>query len=138
VPGQDGYRRGVIDPGLDTPVYVQLAAILRGQIQSGELQPRRPIPSIRTLQQTYGVSDGTVKKAVQLLRDEGLVRTVKGRGVYVSPSPQHGGLTTNIRRSEAWILVPADALRDHLERDAARLGGAFTESLQSCRRAPRC
>jgi GntR family transcriptional regulator len=85
VPGQDGYRQGVIDPGLDTPVYVQLAAILRDQIQSGELQPRRPIPSIRTLQQTYGVSDGTVKEAVQVLRDEGLVRTVRGRGVYVTP-----------------------------------------------------
>jgi GntR family transcriptional regulator len=73
----------MVDPDLDTPVYLQLAGILRGQIRSGELQPRRPIPSIRTLQQRYEVSDGTVKKAVQLLRDEGLVRTVKGRGVYV-------------------------------------------------------
>jgi GntR family transcriptional regulator len=73
----------MVDPDLDTPVYLQLAGILRGQIRSGELQPRRPIPSIRTLQQRYEVSDGTVKKAVQVLRDEGLVRTVKGRGVYV-------------------------------------------------------
>jgi GntR family transcriptional regulator len=67
----------------DVPVYVQLADLLRRQIATGELQPRRPIPSIRHLQQTYGVSDGTVKKAVQVLRDEGLVRTVPGRGVYV-------------------------------------------------------
>lgn len=87
MPAGAGYCQVVIDPELDTPVYVQLAEILRGEIQSGELQPRRPIPSIRTLQQQYGVSDGTVKKAVQVLRDEGLVRTVKGRGVYVSPSP---------------------------------------------------
>lgn len=64
-------------------MYVQLADILRRQIHSGELAPRRPIPSIRTLMQTYEVSDGTVKKAVQVLRDEGLVRTVPGRGVYV-------------------------------------------------------
>lgn len=66
-------------------MYVQLADILRDQIRRGELQPRRPLPSIRTLQQTYEVSDGTVKKAVQILRDEGLVRTVTGRGVFVSP-----------------------------------------------------
>jgi Bacterial regulatory proteins, gntR family len=55
------------------------------------VSPGAPLPSIRTLQQTYGVSDGTVKKAVQVLRDEGLVRTVRGRGVYVSPSPQGTG-----------------------------------------------
>jgi GntR family transcriptional regulator len=77
----------MIDPELDVPVYVQLADLLRQQIRTGELQPRRPIPSIRTLQQRYEVSDGTVKKAVQVLRDEGLVRTVQGRGVFVVENP---------------------------------------------------
>jgi len=75
----------MIDHDSDVPVYVQLADLLRAQIESGELAPRRPIPSIRTLQQRYGVADGTVKKAIQVLREEGLVRTVIGRGVYVSP-----------------------------------------------------
>ena len=36
-------------------------------------QPRRPIPSVTTLQQTYGIARGTVRKAVALLADEGLV-----------------------------------------------------------------
>jgi len=75
----------VIDHDSDVPVYVQLASLLREQIRRGELQPRRPLPSIRTLQQTYGVSDGTVKHAVQLLRDENLVHTVSGKGVFVLP-----------------------------------------------------
>lgn len=75
----------MIDHDSDVPVYVQLADLLRAQIKSGELAPRRPIPSIRTLQQRYEVADGTVKKAIQVLREEGLVRTVIGRGVYVSP-----------------------------------------------------
>jgi GntR family transcriptional regulator len=73
----------VIDHDTDVPVYQQLAAILRAQIESGDLAPHRPIPSIRTLQQTYGVADGTVQKAVKLLREEGLVHTVQGRGVFV-------------------------------------------------------
>ena len=76
----------MIDHESDVPVYEQLASILRGQIQSGELAPRRPLPSIRTLQERYGVSDGTVKHALQLLKDEGLVRTVIGRGIFVRPS----------------------------------------------------
>ncbi len=78
----------MIDKDLDVPVYVQLADILRDQIRSGELAPRRPIPSIRTLQQAYDVSDGTVKKAVAVLRAEGLVRTVTGRGVFVVDRPE--------------------------------------------------
>jgi GntR family transcriptional regulator len=75
----------MIDHHSDVPVYLQLAGILRDQIRSGELQPHRPIPSIRTLTQQYEISDGSVKKGVQVLRDEGLVRTVPGRGVYVVP-----------------------------------------------------
>jgi DNA-binding GntR family transcriptional regulator len=75
----------VIDHEGDVPVYEQLASILRSQIESGELAPRRPLPSIRTLQERYGVSDGTVKHALQLLKDEGLVRTVIGRGIFVAP-----------------------------------------------------
>ncbi len=65
------------------PVYRQLAAILRAQIESGELAPGRPVPSERTLTQRYGVAVGTVKKAVEVLRSEGLVHTVTGRGIFV-------------------------------------------------------
>lgn len=75
----------MIDHDSDVPVYVQLADIIREKIRSGEYQPRRAIPSIRTLQETYGVADGTIQKALKILKDEGLVRTVTGRGVFVIP-----------------------------------------------------
>lgn len=73
-----------IDREGDVPVYVQLAGILRAQIESGELAPRRPVPSKRTLTQTYGIAGGTVDKAIDVLRAEGLVKTVPGRGIYVT------------------------------------------------------
>jgi GntR family transcriptional regulator len=74
-----------IDHEGDVPVYVQLADILRARIESGELAPRRPVPSKRTLMQDYGVAGGTIDKAIAILRAEGLVRTVVGRGIYVVP-----------------------------------------------------
>jgi GntR family transcriptional regulator len=77
-----------IDREWDEPVYRQLAAILRAQIASGELAPRRPIPSIRTLVEEYGVARATAAKAITLLADEGLVRVVKGRGWFVTPADQ--------------------------------------------------
>jgi GntR family transcriptional regulator len=74
-----------------TPKYVQLAAILRGQIERGEFPPDRPIPTKKALQQTYGVSQGTAERAVDLLRQEGLVETSFGRGVFVvPPNERHG------------------------------------------------
>lgn len=74
-----------IDHFSDQPVYLQLAAVLRQMIESGEIAPRNPLPSINTLVQRYELSAGTVEKALGVLRAEGLVRTVPGRGVYVMP-----------------------------------------------------
>jgi DNA-binding GntR family transcriptional regulator len=64
-------------------VWSQLAGILRDQIRRGDIQPGKLLPSISALMQTYGVSDGTVKRALAALRDEGLVDTIPGRGSYV-------------------------------------------------------
>ncbi|MDG4783405.1 GntR family transcriptional regulator [Micromonospora sp. WMMD961] len=74
----------MIDPLSPTPMYVQLADVIAKRIEAGELQPRRPIPSESTLQQEYGVARGTVRAAVRLLRERGLVMTVPQRGTYVS------------------------------------------------------
>jgi DNA-binding GntR family transcriptional regulator len=79
----DHVERDHIDHDAGEPVWSQLAAILRGQIARGEIQPGKLLPSIRTLMQRYEVSDGTVKRAVSKLRAEGLVESVPGRGVYV-------------------------------------------------------
>jgi DNA-binding GntR family transcriptional regulator len=67
------------------PLYEQLAAILRRAIGSGTYGPRDPIPSESTLQEEHGVSRGTVRRALDILRDEGLIITITGRGTFVKP-----------------------------------------------------
>ena len=74
----------VVDHLNPMPLYLQLANILRGMIEAGELAPRAPLPSESYLQQ-HQVSRGTVRTAVSVLRDEGLVITIIGRGTYVLP-----------------------------------------------------
>jgi GntR family transcriptional regulator len=74
-----------IDHDSARPVYLQLADILRALITSGQIPPDRPLPSVKQLQQSYGVAQGTAERAVGLLKDEGLVHTVIGKGVYVVP-----------------------------------------------------
>ena len=62
--------------------YQQVAARIRERIQAGELGPR--LPSYMTLAHDLRVSPMTVQRAIGVLRDEGLVVTVPGRGAYVT------------------------------------------------------
>jgi GntR family transcriptional regulator len=78
----------VIDREWDEPVYQQVAGILRDQIRSGKIEPRRPIPSIRTLCETYGIARATAGKAIRVLADDGLIRRVPGKGWFVAPQSE--------------------------------------------------
>ena len=60
---------------------MQLAGLLRERIKAGETGPR--VPSIMELADETGLSAATVKRALRLLRDEGLIYTVPGRGTFV-------------------------------------------------------
>jgi DNA-binding GntR family transcriptional regulator len=61
--------------------YVQLAGQLRERIKAGKIGPR--VPSIMELAEESELSAATVKRALALLRDEGLIYTVRGRGTFV-------------------------------------------------------
>jgi DNA-binding GntR family transcriptional regulator len=73
-----------VDHGSPEPAYRQLAAILRERIAAGEWRSG-PLPSVKQLQQDYGVGRDTALRALDLLRQEGLVFTVFRRGTYVKP-----------------------------------------------------
>lgn len=70
-----------VDHDSAVPLYVQVATLLRGRIESGELTSR--LPSLKTISQDYEVSHITAEKAVQVLKDDGLVESVVGKGTYV-------------------------------------------------------
>ena len=80
----------LVDHMNPTPLYTQLADILREMIKSGELPPRSLLPSESYLQQEHGVSRGTVRMAIGVLRDEGLVVTLGGRGTFVKTRNPQG------------------------------------------------
>ncbi len=72
-----------IDHRSTTPLYQQLAAILRADIESRKLRKDSLVPSESYLVQELGVSRVTVRKAIEVLRDERLVITLPQRGTYV-------------------------------------------------------
>jgi len=68
-----------------TTLYVHLLTELRQQIFDGRLPEGSRLPSEAELSDTYDVSRGTVRQALGILTNEGLIERVKGSGSYVRP-----------------------------------------------------
>lgn len=75
-----------IDRGAPQFPYEQLAAILRSRITDGTYRAGRKIPPLIALQEEFGLSSMTVRRAVAVLAAEGLLLRVPGRGTFVTPA----------------------------------------------------
>jgi DNA-binding GntR family transcriptional regulator len=74
-----------IDRDSIEPAYAQLASILRQSMAAGLLRPGDQLPSEAQLVERYGVSPMTVRRAINLLADQGVVIAEQGRGTFVKP-----------------------------------------------------
>ncbi len=80
---KNGSTPANIKSALKGPAYAQLAALLKQKIASGEYPPGTRIPAESVMGQTYGVAVMTVRQAIRLLVEQGLLRRVHGSGTYV-------------------------------------------------------
>lgn len=71
-------------PLLVQPLYAQVRDRLLSRIVLSEWVVGEPLPNEYKLAHQYGVSIGTVRRAVATLEDHGIVRRVQGRGTYVA------------------------------------------------------
>jgi DNA-binding transcriptional regulator YhcF (GntR family) len=72
-----------LDPDDPRPPYQQVANALRAAILTRKFAPGDKLPSGSELAQRYGVARMTVQQAMRLLRDEGLIVSRQGSGIYV-------------------------------------------------------
>jgi DNA-binding GntR family transcriptional regulator len=77
-------RADRIDPIAPVPPYRQVADILRRRITSGKYKADTRIPTESELVDEFEVARSTARRAVGVLREEGLVYTVPNRGSYVT------------------------------------------------------
>lgn len=69
------------------PRYLQIAEDIVQQIRAGALKPGDQVPSEAEMVERYGVSGGTIRKAMSEVRASGLVDTRHGKGSYVKARP---------------------------------------------------
>lgn len=72
-----------LDPDDTRPAFQQVSSALRAEILTGTYLPGDQLPSGPDLVQRYGVAKATVARALDILRDEGLIITRKGKGSFV-------------------------------------------------------
>lgn len=76
-----------LDRRSDRPAYQQIADRLRTDIQAGALERGSKVPSERALMDDYDAARGTVRQALAVLRTEGLIEIVHGKGAFVRDQP---------------------------------------------------
>ena len=89
-----------LDPDDPRPPYMQIANALRAAILTKQLAPGEQLPSGNELAKRYGVARMTVQQALRVLRDEGLIVTRQGSGVFVrGRSERPVGLRPHVERA---------------------------------------
>lgn len=81
-----------------SPLYVQVASVMRQRIESGAWAVGDKISTLEELEQEFGVARVTIRQGIEMLRAEGLLESLQGRGTFVSGRPKH----------ERWLNIATD------------------------------
>lgn len=86
--------------------YMRIADVLRQRIADSTYPPGSLLPSEKSLSEEFGVVRNTVRRALTILADEGLIETAPGRGRVVRSAD---GPTTLYRRIAADLAAAISA-----------------------------
>jgi GntR family transcriptional regulator len=107
------------------PPYVQIAEDLRRKIRAGAYRAGDRLPSHKALAEEYDSAPETVRRALGVLRDEGLTATQSTRGTFVlrestAPAPDREDVLSRLGGAEERGAVNAAAIAE-LRADVATL-----------------
>ncbi|RGT73389.1 GntR family transcriptional regulator [Ruminococcus sp. AF18-22] len=91
-----------------SPIHIQVREQIREQIEEGIYQPGDEMPSEIQLAKEYGINRLTVHNAITALVNEGLVKRIQGKGLFVAGKLKErnlgelGGFTQTVRKEEAF------------------------------------
>jgi DNA-binding transcriptional regulator YhcF (GntR family) len=119
-----------LDPDDPRPPYQQVASALRAAILTRTIEPGDKLPSQAELGARYGVARMTIQQALRILKDEGLVVSRQGSGMYARErTGKPVGLRPHIERAFEADIVQID----FVGYTAETLHGAIAEPLDKIR-----
>jgi GntR family transcriptional regulator len=66
------------------PLYIQVASVMRRRIETKQWLPGQKISTLVELESEFEVARVTVRQAIDILREEGLLHSQQGRGTFVA------------------------------------------------------
>lgn len=84
-----------------SPLYIQIADQLRRNIEASIYQVGEQLPTEAELSTRFGVNRHTLRRAIEVLKNEGLVRVDRGRGMFVAAASIPYLLGKRVRYNEA-------------------------------------
>jgi len=112
------------------PAYRQIADAIREQIRSGQYPPGAKLPSERELMDAWNVSSKTIAAALNQLRAEGSITSVRGVGVFVRTPTRRRRLSSDLTEQTA-----SGTIRGYyaaLEREGLRPATTVTVEVEPC------
>ena len=116
-----------IDENSLTPLFMQIAEWIEGEILSGNIEEGESIPSTNQFASVYGINPATARKGFDLLTDEGIIYKKRGIGMFVSD-----GAREKIASKAKNKLIEESV--SQLVENAKRLGITKTELIEIIRK----
>lgn len=105
-------------------LVTQVAASLRGDIETGKFKPGDKLPSENDLTGLHSVSRAVIREAVAILRAEGMLEARRGVGVFVTDSERKGTPFSGLSLERISSVIELLELRAACETEAAGLAAA--------------
>lgn len=98
-------------------LYLQLSNIFRGRIDSGEWAVGERIPTVEELYKSYGVAGMTIRQALGILEDEGLIERFRAKGTFVRARPSRD-LWCDVKTDLSGLLLARPGAKIELLEDS--------------------
>jgi len=114
--------------------YIEIADDIRDRIRDGKLPPGARIGTFGSLGKDYDAAKGTVDKALDVLRQEGAVVTIAGKGIFVA-GDAIAETATSGGPNDQRLSKQIEALSEELRRLAGRVEAAEAQAIPELREA---
>ena len=85
---------------MNKPIYTRIAKELRTNIEKAVYQPGDKLPTEKNLADRFDVNRHTIRNAIAVLKEEGLIRVDRGRGMFVAKTPIKYPIGKRVRYNE--------------------------------------
>lgn len=102
-------------------IYETVIEHIKGQLINGNLKPGARLPTVAALAEELNVGQASVREAYRIMENMGILEVTQGRGTFVSPTINTGGILRHIQLTEQQTLSHLLETRKLLEPGIAAL-----------------